>query len=290
MEALAILGGITAIITLIQQTNEVAQLLMSHRSDSVELRNTLTNLSYYLPLLEKILVKLDEASNDEKQSHEPLIKDPIQDCYRCIQELKTILDKIKSRIRDGHLVFPKFQLDYKKNKIAQIVKLTNTIERKVQTLMMYRGMVYMSRTDLYTVRLLTPFPIYLYLKLTLSCLQITKTLWLKSIQVVSTSQSQLQMACTIVLKDPVLLLRMFLALLPTIILFLAFSIVCATFWLVAVLRNEGVLAGLLCAFLDKDDAWLISCLKSLLASWKVAHCVVEVASVEIVKTGSWLFW
>jgi len=161
MEALAILGGITAIITLIQQTNEVAQLLMSHRSDSVELRNTLDSLSYYLPLLEEILVKLDEASNDERQSHEALIKDPIQECCRCIQELKTILDKIKSRIRDGHLVFPMFPLDYKKNKIAQIVKLTNTIERKMQTLMMHRAMVYMSRTDLYTVRLLTPFPIYL---------------------------------------------------------------------------------------------------------------------------------
>lgn len=107
---------------------------------------------------------------------------------------------------------------------------------------------------------------------------------------VSTTQFQLQIAYKIVLKDPVLLLRMVLALLPTIILFLAFSIICATFWLVAVLRNEVVLAGLLCTFLDKDDAWLISCLKSLLANWKVALCVVEIASVDIVKAGSWLFW
>lgn len=98
------------------------------------------------------------------------------------------------------------------------------------------------------------------------------------------------MAYTIVLKDPVLLLRMLLALLPTIILFLAFSIVCATFWLIVVLKNEVVLAGLLCAFLDKEDSWLIGCLKSLLANWKAAHCVVEVASVKVVQASSWFSW
>ena len=151
MEVLAIVGGIAAITVLLQQTNEVVQLLIAHRSDSVELRNALTNLSYHLPLLEEILVLLNSAGENEQQNHSVLIKEPIKECYRCIEELKTILDKVKSRIRDGQIVFPRWPADYKKKKITEIVTLTNTIEKHVQTLVIYRGMVYMSRTDLYTV-------------------------------------------------------------------------------------------------------------------------------------------
>jgi len=151
MEALAILGGITAVTTLIQQANEVVRLLMSHHADGDELRNTLANLAHYLPVLEEILVKLNEASKDEKQSYEPLIEQPIKECHDCILKLKGILDKLKSKIKDGRMEFPRLPLDYKKKKIGQIGDLTNTIERKVQTLMTYRGLVYMSRTDLYTV-------------------------------------------------------------------------------------------------------------------------------------------
>jgi len=100
----------------------------------------------------------------------------------------------------------------------------------------------------------------------------------------------MQLAYAIVRKDPILLFRMLLTLLPTLILFVAFSIICASFWLVVVLRNEVLLAGLMCTFLDQDDAWLINCLKRLLTSWKVAHCVVEVASVDIVKNSWWWSW
>jgi len=165
MEVLAVLGGIAAITALIQQTIEVTKLLMSHEPDSVELRNTLADLSYWLPLLEEILVKLDEASKEEKQSYEPLIEEPIKACHNCISQLKGILDKLNSRVSNSRVEFPRITLDYKKKKIAEIGDLTNTIERKVQTLMIYRGLVYMSRTDLYTVRSLTPFRLYKYLKL-----------------------------------------------------------------------------------------------------------------------------
>jgi len=98
------------------------------------------------------------------------------------------------------------------------------------------------------------------------------------------------MAYTIVRKDPALLFRMLLALLPTIFLLLAFSIVCFLFCLVVVLKNEVVLAGLLCAFLNRDDSWLVSCLKNLLADWEVAHCVVEVPFVDIILSRSWFSW
>ena len=92
-----------------------------------------------------------------------------------------------------------------------------------------------------------------------------------------------------VLEDPLLLLWMFLALLPTIVFFFTFNIVCATFWLVIVLKNEIVLAGMLCNFLDWDDRWL-GCLRSFLASWTAAHCVVKVVPVKVVKAGLWTLW
>jgi hypothetical protein len=142
------LGLVSAIIAIVDKAREIATILVTYKNDSAELERIISRLTLRLPLLAEILRKIKQATTEEQIQSQRAV---LNECSRLMTDLHGRLEKLRPKDREGRIAKMKRKSD-ERERIGEINQRMLDLEVFIQTLTTYHQMIYMERTDLYTVR------------------------------------------------------------------------------------------------------------------------------------------
>jgi hypothetical protein len=141
-------GLVSAIIGIVDKAHEIATVLATYKNDSAELERIISSLTLRLPLLAEILRKIEQATTEEQIRSQ---REVLNGCSRLMTDLYERLEKLRPKDREGRIARIIRKSDVRE-KIGEISQRMLELEVFIQTLTTYHQMIYMERTDLYTVR------------------------------------------------------------------------------------------------------------------------------------------
>jgi hypothetical protein len=148
IDPVTVLGLVAAIISIVDKTREIATILVTYKNDSAELETIISSLTLRLPLLAEILRKIKQATTEEQIRSQRAV---LNECSRRMADLYERLEKLRPKDREGRIAKMKRKSD-ERERIGEIKQRMLDLEVFIQTLTTYHQMIYMERTDLYTVR------------------------------------------------------------------------------------------------------------------------------------------
>jgi len=151
VDPFAAVGLVSAIIGIVDKAHEIVEIatvLATYENDSAELERIISSLTLRLPLLAEILRKIEQATTEEQIRSQ---REVLNGCSQLMNDLYEGLEKLRPKDRKGRIARIIRKSDVRE-KIGEISKRMLELEVFIQTLTTYHQMIYMERTDLYTVR------------------------------------------------------------------------------------------------------------------------------------------